>query len=68
MRRDDINLQFKRAEVSFYHSYLFTHSFHGRQNLLQGGDNEVRNSFEDQEKKKSKSAFGGEISWLAISS
>jgi len=36
-----------------------THSFHGRQNLLRGGDKEVSLTRKDNERKKGKSAFGG---------
>ncbi len=38
---NDINLQFKSADVAYF-SYIFAHSFHGRQNLLWGGDKEVK--------------------------
>ena len=40
MSWDDINLQFKLADVAYFY-YIFAHSFHGRQNLLWGGDKEV---------------------------
>ncbi len=40
MRRNDINLQLKSADAAYFY-YIFVHSFHGRQNLLWGGDKEV---------------------------
>lgn len=43
MRWNDINLQFKSADVDYFSIY-FAHSFHGRQNLLWGGDKEVNNA------------------------
>jgi hypothetical protein len=37
MQQNDINLQFKMADVAYF-CYIFAHSFHRRQNLLWGGD------------------------------
>ena len=60
MRWNDINLQFKSADVAYF-CYFFAHSFHGRQNLLWGGDKEVNKG--SQQKSRSnygKSALGGQ--------
>jgi hypothetical protein len=42
MQRNDINLQFKMTDVAYFY-YIFARSFHGRQNLLWGGDKLVNN-------------------------
>lgn len=60
MRRNDINLQFKSADVAYFY-YIFVHSFHGRQNLLWGGDKEVNQGCQQKFRSNyGKSALGGQ--------